>query len=286
METILCVSALLLFLLPTIIGWIGTIQEKNKAKREAREWENRQSRNTQTLRSTQPPRNIQSPLPNPPPRNYSTSTSESFPISIKETNPPSSAIRPKPRIEFREIKEQSRGIISSNVGDLHDALTGAPLNVSLGLYQCKKCKVFYHIDSYKVLTEINSSACVSCKSTDIKLVPRVTLSNTGLEYSPDVITLDNYRNFVGQVVTFEGIVREVKVSKYGNDFAVMFEYKSWIKGFKLVFFKRDITKFGGKSAILNMDGKTIKVRGLIVKHDTFGYQIVVSEKEMILGIRS
>ncbi|APG27037.1 hypothetical protein A7E78_03830 [Syntrophotalea acetylenivorans] len=65
----------------------------------------------------------------------------------------------------------------------------------------------------------------------------------------------------------------------------MFEDKSWTKGFKLVFFRTAISRVGGKRFISTLNGKTVKVRGLIVKHQTFGYEIIVSEKSMILSAK-
>ncbi|PSW06751.1 hypothetical protein C9I89_04245 [Photobacterium lipolyticum] len=90
---------------------------------------------------------------------------------------------------------------------------------------------------------------------------------------------------IGSVVTFEARVVEVKESRRGNDFAVMFENKSWTKGFKLVFFRDAVRKVGGKPYISSLSGKTVRVRGLVVKHPRFGYEIIVSEKSMILSAR-
>ncbi|KPN91119.1 hypothetical protein AL066_12525 [Pseudomonas nunensis] len=97
------------------------------------------------------------------------------------------------------------------------------------------------------------------------------------------MTLGNYHQYVGSVVTFEGLVHKVRESSRGNDYAVMFEDKSWVKSFKLVFFRGAVKKIGG-SQILGLSGKRVKVRGLIIEHPDFGFEIVVSEKAMILSV--
>jgi len=168
---------------------------------------------------------------------------------------------------------------------LHDAFTGAPLDKALGLHQCQSCKVYYHTESLQVLREANSSQCVSCQSTDIIAVVAGGRATGGKNYTPNVVTLQSYKQHEGRVVTFEGCVHKVNESRRGNDFAVMFEDKSWVRGFKLVFFRGAVRKVGGKPYISSLQGKTVRVRGLVVKHPKFGYEIIVSEKSMLLSVK-
>ncbi|MCY1308839.1 hypothetical protein D9M70_588770 [compost metagenome] len=65
----------------------------------------------------------------------------------------------------------------------------------------------------------------------------------------------------------------------------MFEDKSWAKGFKLVFFRDGARKVGGSQYIKSLAGKSVKVRGLVIKHPKFGYEIIVSEKSMMLSVK-
>jgi hypothetical protein len=175
--------------------------------------------------------------------------------------------------------------IYADLSGLHDAFTGAPLNPQLGLYRCGKCSVFYHAESYEILKQENSSKCVACSSPSIQSVTEKSArSEHGRDHRPDVVTLSNYKSSVGRVVTFQGVVRDVKASKNGTDYAVMFEQASWTKGFKLIFFRKSIQRVGGASFINSFKGKTITVRGLVVSHPVFGYQIIVSERSMILSI--
>lgn len=214
--------------------------------------------------------------------------------TAKNTNPevfrPSSRTTTKPAIKFNESSSSSTSGIgsvsfSASLTGLHDAFTGAPLNSALGLHQCQSCKVYYHSESLQVLVEVNNSKCVSCQSIKIVSVVVGAGAASGKDYAPSVVTLSNYQDHVGSVVTFEGRVFKVRESSRGNDFAVMFEQKTWVSGFKLVFFRGAVRKVGGSSYINSLEGKIVQVRGLIIKHPKFGYEIIVSEKSMILSAK-
>jgi hypothetical protein len=211
---------------------------------------------------------------------------------------PSSSIQ-RPNIDFQTTVRTSSPTINASrvhtnrrqpnaLQDLHDAFTGAPLNPQLGLYQCQKCKVYYHLESYNILQEVNSSKCVACQSTNItqyKVTPAPSSRIfDGQDHTPTVVTLANFKNSLNTVVTFEGLVQSVQESRRGNDFAVMFENKSWTKGFKLVFFRGTVDKVGGREFINSLNGRKVKVRGLLLNHERFGYEIIISERSMILGV--
>ena len=227
-----------------------------------------------------------------PSRHSSTYRTTSIPnrkdSKVSQTFRPSGTKRTSPTISFSS--SSTTGAVSPisesvNLDGLHDAFTGAPLNKALGLFQCQLCQVFYHSESVQVLREANSSKCVSCHSTSIiSIVPDIAPS-MGKDYTPSVVTLTNFRKHVGSVVTFEGYVHKVNESRRGDDFAVMFEDKSWVKGFKLVFFRGAARKIGGRLFMHSLRGKTVRVRGLIVNHERFGYEIIVSEKSMIINIK-
>ena len=225
------------------------------------------------------------PLPSQRP---SPSTRSSIPKS-QDTFRPNTRSRASSGIHFKEPTPGGTSsviaVAQDDLAGLHDAFTGAPLDKKLGLYQCKSCKVFYHHESVQVLKEANNSQCVSCQSTNIVSLVLGAAPSGGRDYAPNVVTLSDYRKHVGTVVTFEGRVHAVKESRRGNDFAVMFENNSWVNGFKLVFFRGAAEKVGGKSFINSLTGKTVRVRGLVIKHQRFGYEIVISEKSMLLNVR-
>lgn len=192
----------------------------------------------------------------------------------------------KPKIPFNDVSFPGNSSVSDfspvNIDGLHDAFTGAPLDKRLGLNQCTKCKVFYHNESVQILREANGSACVACQAKSIVAIGEKQSAKAGRDHDPNVVTLSNYREYVGSVITFEGKVEQVLISRRGIDYAVMFENKSWTRGFKLVFFGGSLERCGGSSFVESLRGKTIKVRGLLHKDPTFGYEIIISERSMIL----
>ncbi|RYZ13769.1 MAG: hypothetical protein EON61_06085 [Alphaproteobacteria bacterium] len=191
----------------------------------------------------------------------------------------------KPRIPFDQVVRPGTSTSGPvNLDGLLDAFTGAPLDRALGLFQCTKCSVFYHRASVDVLRAENSSKCVACGTASLASVGTGAEQARGRNHTPDVITLADYRGHFGKVVTFEGRVNRVEVSKRGQDYAVMFESASWTKGFKLVFFRGAISASGGGPYIKSLASKTVRVRGLLINHPIFGPEIVITEKSMILEV--
>lgn len=270
MEGFFCITGIVVIV---VVGIYLQITSENADKKKTQEdLTNHQPQNTQQTRQQ-----VYSPPPAVRPNALPTNKNAYHPTSVPGTRPP---------IRFVDVNDHPIPQNMPKMEDLHDAFTGAPLNANLGLYQCSNCKVYYHADSYAVLREINNGKCVSCQSTSISAVTKAAPSKFGREYKPSVITLQNYRNYVGQVVTFEGFTHEVRESSRGNDFAVLFENKGWVKSFKLVFFRDSISAMGGRSFINTLGRKNIRIRGLIVNDPTFGYEIIVSERGMILEISS
>ncbi len=182
-------------------------------------------------------------------------------------------------LSWKEQSISKGGINIKELDGLQDAFTGLSLDPLKGLYQCVKCKVFYHQESIDVIKSENRGECVSCQSSTINLIEKTDVTS-GTNYTPHSVTLSNFKNYTGQVITFEGQVPDILESRRGSDYAVMFEKKSWTKGFKLVFFQGNVEK----DYIYNLKNKKIKVRGLLVNHETFGWEIIVNHKSMILEI--
>lgn len=206
------------------------------------------------------------------------------PTSLSSSRTDSTVYRPsshyRPKIKFKS--EPSDLLNEYDIKDLVDALTGAQLIPDLGLYQCTRCKVFYQSHSYEVIRSENAGRCVSCLNTTIESVSGKR-EQRGRNADVSIITLSNYRQHVGRVITFEGYVYDVLTSRRGSDYAVMFENKSWTKGFKMVIFRGDVYKIGGYAFLSSLIGKTIRIRGLLVKHSRFGYEIIISDPGMILS---
>jgi hypothetical protein len=222
-----------------------------------------------------------------PPARRQTLPSSSSPAGAPSPKPRTDTYRPrpsnkKPKIQF-DPPTTGR---AHDLKDLHDAFTGVALNPALGLYQCTTCQVYYHAASIEVLREENAGRCVACGST--ALVARgaqEARASRGRDYDPNVVTLANFRSHFDHVVTFEGLVREVKTSRRGKDYAVMFEQTGWAKGLKLVFFRRSIPDAGGVTFIKSLRGKHVRVRGLLINHRIFGPEIIITERSMILDVR-
>lgn len=172
----------------------------------------------------------------------------------------------------------------ADISGLHDAFTGAPLNRRLGLAQCSNCLVYYHAESVDIIRSENGGRCVACGQPAIRS-SSATEERSGRDHQPDVVTLHNYNQHIGRVVTFAGRVVAVKRSRRGSDYAVMFEQASWTRGFKLVFFRGSVAKVGGEAFVNSLAGKHVTVRGLLIRHERFGPEIVISERSMILSVR-
>lgn len=136
-----------------------------------------------------------------------------------------------------------------------------------------------------VIKSENGGRCVSCLETKIRAVELRGEAPAGQNYQAQVVTLTDYRQHIGHVITFEGSVPRVNPSRDGRSYAVMFQDTSWNRGLKMVVFKGKVREVGGSRFLIGLKGKTIRVRGLLTSHPTFGPQIIVSERSMILSVR-
>lgn len=175
---------------------------------------------------------------------------------------------------------------ASDLKDINDAFTGRRLDLTQAIYECNSCHVFYQAGSLAVLREANSSRCMACGSTQIAEYGRAPAQGPARNYTPDAVTLKNFRQHIGHVITFRGYVHEVKQSRRGTDYAVMFENASWTKGLKMVAFKGGVRKLGGAATLRSYAGKTITVRGLLVQDPTFGPEIIVDDPAMVIRVES
>lgn len=176
--------------------------------------------------------------------------------------------------------------VVKGLSGLRDAVTGTWLDPSRTLYRCGRCEVFYHRESLELVRVENAGCCVACGAASIVLISATRASQeSGRNYEAGVTTLADYRSKVGQVVIFEGRCVSVLPSRRGSDFAVMFEDKSWTRGFKMVVLKKATATVGSPSFFFSLMGKRLRVRGLIVNHPRFGYEIIVNDRAMILEVK-
>lgn len=168
---------------------------------------------------------------------------------------------------------------------LVDPISMEPLDPAQGLFQCRRCTVYYHAASYELLRAENSGRCASCQGTRF-----IRIAETRHQQEPaprgatPVVTLADYRRHVNRVVTFEGTVHRIQRSRRGCDLALMFEPTTWAKGFKLVAFKDSIPRVGGEAFLLGLEGRRIRVRGLIRNGGPFGYAISLTNRAAILEV--
>jgi hypothetical protein len=169
---------------------------------------------------------------------------------------------------------------------LHDAFSGEPLDPAQGLVQCRRCTVYYHAASYELLLAENRGHCVACGGKQFAKAAEAPGSRTptGRGRAAKVVTIDDYRQHAGRVVTFEGTVHSLLRSRRGTDVALMFEPATWSKGFKLVVFQHAIARVGGEAFLQGLVGRRVRVRGLIRHVGQFGYQISLTDPAMILEV--
>jgi hypothetical protein len=197
---------------------------------------------------------------------------------------PKTSVKSRTAEHIRFINGTTRGVLNDyDIKDLVDALTGAPLKPSLGLYQCRNCKVFYQTHSIEVINSENGGRCVSCLQTAIESVGAKP-EGRGRNADVNIVTLENYKQHTGHVITFEGYVHTVLVSQRGVDYAVMFEAKRWTRGFKMVVFRGDVSRIGGSNFLFSLLKRRVRIRGLLINHKTFGYEIIISDPAMILAV--
>ncbi|GMU70367.1 MAG: hypothetical protein AMXMBFR37_26990 [Steroidobacteraceae bacterium] len=125
---------------------------------------------------------------------------------------------------------------------------------------------------------------MACGSTQISQRSVASPYIGARNYIPDIVTLANYRRHIGHVITFSGYVFDVRRSRRGLDYAVMFENTSWTKGLKMVTFKGGVRKLGGAARLRSFKGKTLTIRGLLIYNAVFGPEIIVDDPSMIMEV--
>jgi len=94
------------------------------------------------------------------------------PSATGNTTPPEydRYFRPQARARKRERKQpeppyNARSIVRrAALGELRDALSGAPLDPDAELFRCAECKSFYAVQSVCALAMDNAARCINCGS--------------------------------------------------------------------------------------------------------------------------
>lgn len=174
--------------------------------------------------------------------------------------------------------------------DIQDPLTGETIDLKKiqYIFQCARCSVFYLKESYEFLVTKNQGQCVCCRSYNI--VPfqfdKKSLEFKRFELKIDEVNLENLYLHVGKSVKFQGKIIKILESRRG-DYALMFEDKPWVEGFKLIVFYSLMKPGKGleREFLKSLVGKNLTVRGLLKYHEIYGYEILIFKRSMILKIQ-
>ena len=194
--------------------------------------------------------------------------------------------------------------------DINDAFTGEKIDRLKEVFQCRKCSVYYHRESLELIRKENSGHCISCGNRAIEQVrvkkprrrpermsqagraarnrevpQRVQEPKAEVKFSPYSVTIHNYREYMGRMVTFEGFVYCVSPSSDGKAYGAMFEKRSWGEGLKMLVLKNYLPLVGGADFLKSLEGKVIQIKGLLSSHPFYGDEILVTDSKMILEIR-
>ena len=167
----------------------------------------------------------------------------------------------------------SQSMRSVDISGVVDPLTGAQPDPSGRIFQCTRCQSVYGASSMAAIREAQSGYCVCGNSRDIR---EVSVARPQLPIAPSVrVNLSDYRNHVGQTVTFEGTVRHVIRSDRCADVALMFEDGQWHDAFKLVVRRGSLRAFGGFKGLRQLVGCTVRARGELDSDPMDGYHIAL-----------
>lgn len=206
-------------------------------------------------------------------------------IAIKQHHMSATTTKAKP-IRFEPISPSE--ILTETPTDIegvNDAFTGEPLDTSLEVYQCSVCQACYSEDTLNFLRKENGGKCINysfCRGTEFVPVTKTNGKGRGRNFAPSVVTLRDYRIYVGHVVTFEGYVHRVLPSQSGHSLAIMFEDASWTRGLKAVVLGPYITDAGGRRYLNSLPGRIVRVCGLLQEHPHFGHQILITKKPTLV----
>ncbi len=177
-------------------------------------------------------------------------------------------------------------LVSPKLNIFTDVLSGNILESGQVFYQCSRCFLFYSAESVKRITNSIKFFCTNC-GEEIELDPDNHDFKNGKNYLPPQVDLVNFMRYVRRVVSFEGQVVEIKWSSENDVLVIKFQDASWSDALKIpVFGEKGISDLGGEDFIFSLQGVKIKVRGLLIQHPRFGYEILTHKRSMIELLKS
>ncbi len=173
---------------------------------------------------------------------------------------------------------------AAGLAGVRDGLTGVSLQAARGLHRCRRCEVHYHAESVAVLRAENGGRCVNgCDASDLHPCDVVGVRGT-VRHPPVTVSVEDVRARVGQWVVFEGTCLSVLQSQRGRHVAVLFEQRSWADGFKMIVPGCDVERVGGVQFLAALEGRRLRIRGLVLAHPVYGPEMIIDDPAMILEV--
>lgn len=182
---------------------------------------------------------------------------------------------------------------------MEDAFEHTPLLAGERIAYCTLDKVGYHLSTWRFLQDQNNGCCCVCgkrNTIEIILLPgKVAPAEAEKVKAPPapllrpgekVVRIEEVEQYVNRAVTIEGLVYEVYRTKSTGTYFVRFEPRNFLdppfKGFKLVIWPDYQPAFDLAGVdIRSFANCTIRVRGVIQKHETWGMELIVHSPHMI-----
>ncbi len=187
--------------------------------------------------------------------------------------------------------------ISALVG-VEDALEHTPLLPGEKVAFCNRDRVAYHLATWQFLREQNGGRCCICGNANVftfltlpgTLPPVIPQPQAGMHPGAKIIGLPEVHEYVNLAVTVQDYVHGVHRTKNGTYF-IRFEPRlasePVFAGFKAVIFKNYVPRWESAGIdISSYQWKTVRLRGIIREHETWGIEILAFSPAMIQVVES
>lgn len=204
--------------------------------------------------------------------------------------------RGEPDMNFEDAAAAPPGAAGAGSADdgsgLTDFLTGAALAPADGIVRCADCQALYHPDSAALLDERNGGACASCGSfalvrlddEALRRFRRGAAPSRAGALVPDLVPIDGYEPMVGRVVTVTGRVLGRLPSRRAGEQALLFMDSTLGVECRLSFVGAAAAGLRGKAFVHGLIGSRLRLRGLLLRHDAQGFQLLVPDPAMVLEV--
>jgi hypothetical protein len=175
---------------------------------------------------------------------------------------------------------------------LTDFLTGATLDPAHGVVRCADCRALYHPDCAALLAERNGGACASCGGVSLARVPEAELRRRsrrdavarGGAMVADLVPRQGYEAALGRVVTVSGQVLGTLPSRRADERALLFKDRLLGTECRLSFVGAAAAGMRGRAFAHGLIGSQVRLRGLLLRHDAQGFQLLLPDPEMVLEV--